>query len=194
MKICFVRHGETNYNRDNRLQGQVNDSNLTERGIKQAEEITKKLENYQYDIIITSPLVRTMETAKIINANKCKEIIVDERLKERGYGDFEGKKSEDRVYDIEELWNYDMNYNLHQVEPIKTFFDRVHNFLNELISEKKYEKVLIVSHGGVGIAMQVYFNGIPADKKLLELSITNGEKVEFQSDDRQEKDSKGLEL
>lgn len=80
MKVYIVRHGEVLHNALKQYNNQNED--LTEKGIKQAEELRKKIKTIDYDIVICSPLIRAKHTAKIINV-KDKEIIIDNRLEER---------------------------------------------------------------------------------------------------------------
>lgn len=179
MEIIFVRHGETTWNVEGRLQGQTNESKLTSKGIEQAEEIANKLENFNYDVIISSPYERTIETAKIINKNNEKEIILEDLIKERGYGVLEGEYAKSGKYNIAQMWNFKEIYKDYEVEPIDTFFERIYKFLDKIIKEKKYKKVLIVSHSGVSIAMRTYFDGIPQNNDLLSLGIKNCEVITF---------------
>ena len=66
--VIFIRHGETEWNLQNRTQGHLN-SPLTERGITQAREAAEKLKDYKFDIVVSSHLGRAYETAKIISKN-----------------------------------------------------------------------------------------------------------------------------
>ena len=88
MKVYLVRHGQCESN----VIGRYNfvDEDINETGIKQAEDLREKIKDINYDIVISSPLVRALHTAEIINANN-KEIITDERLAERKHGSLEGK-------------------------------------------------------------------------------------------------------
>lgn len=83
MNVYIVRHGKVPHN----VLKQYNNLNedLTENGIKQAETLRKKIKTINYDIVISSPLVRAKHTADIINV-KGQEIIIDNRLEERNPG------------------------------------------------------------------------------------------------------------
>ena len=74
MKLYIVRHGQTTTN----VLGyhSLESDDLTELGIKQAEELRERIKNMKFDIIICSPLIRTKHTADIININNNKEIRV----------------------------------------------------------------------------------------------------------------------
>ncbi|MDE6292341.1 MAG: histidine phosphatase family protein, partial [Bacilli bacterium] len=88
MKVYIVRHGEVSSN----AEGIYNlvDDRLNEKGIEQANILREKIMEVDYDVIISSPLIRARETSEIINA-KSKEIIYDGRLAERDAGSFKGK-------------------------------------------------------------------------------------------------------
>ena len=168
MKVYIVRHGQTT---TNALKcHSLEDDDLTEIGIKQAEKLKDKIKNMNFDIIISSPLVRTKHTAEIINVNE-NEIIFDDRIKERDPGNLIGKSRENE--NREEYWNYYTNIQYGTSENIKLFFERVYNFLDEL-KTRDYESVLIVAHSGVSKAFSGYFDGI-GDGKFLNRGLKNCE-------------------
>ena len=94
MSIYVIRHGKTDWNLESRIQGKTNIS-LNEIGINQAEEVREKLENKEIDLIISSPLDRTRQTAEIINKNMKLPIKYNENLMERNFGIYEGKNSKE---------------------------------------------------------------------------------------------------
>ena len=85
MNLIVIRNTEAPSN-VNYVVGGRSEESLTERGIMQAKELRKKLEQMNYDVIITSPVNRAVETAKIINYKNI-PIIKDERITERDSGD-----------------------------------------------------------------------------------------------------------
>ena len=181
MEIFFVRHGETLWNTEGRLQGQVNELELTKNGIQQAKKIAKDLKKIEFDVIFSSPFGRAIKTTDIINNTKKNRIVVANELKERGYGKLEGKYAKNGEYNIKQLWDIDNIYDLHEVEPLDVFIKRVHKFLDNIINENKYKKVLLVAHSGVSIATRIYFQGVPEDKDLLKLGIANCEVIRFEN-------------
>ena len=174
MVIYLVRHGQC----DSNVIGRYNfiNEDINETGVKQAEDLRDKIKDINYDIVISSPLLRAKHTAKIINANN-KEIIYDDRLQERKHGSLEGKSTD--VTDREDYWNYYTNTKYGTEERIPDLVKRVTEFLDEL-KTKDYNSVLIVSHSGVSKAFYVYFNGIPEDGKLLNLGLKNTEVKEYE--------------
>ncbi|MGV7929925.1 MAG: histidine phosphatase family protein [Spirochaetota bacterium] len=89
MRLILVRHGETTWNRENRVQGR-SDTPLSETGITQAERLAGSMEGERIDLIVSSPLRRAAETASIINRHIGAPVELDEDLMELDQGIFEG--------------------------------------------------------------------------------------------------------
>ncbi len=159
MKVYVVRHGQTEWNVQKKVMGRV-DAPLTEIGIEQANEVSKNLENIDIDLIICSPLKRAKQTAEIINNNKNVPIIYDDRIIERYFGNLEGV-SIDSI-NFNEYWDYYKNLNDNNIETMQEMFKRIYDFL-DIIKEKYEDKnILLVTHGGVGMPINCYFqNSIP---------------------------------
>lgn len=168
MKVYIVRHGEVLHNALKIYNNENED--LNENGVKQAEELKYKIKDLEFDVIISSPLIRAKHTAEIINV-KNKDILIDNRLEERNPGDLSGQPLE--VTNREEYWNYYTEIQYGTSENIQKFFKRVYNFLDEL-KIKDYESVLIVAHSGVSKAFSGYFEGIQ-DGKFLNRGLKNCE-------------------
>ena len=141
--IYFVRHGETEYNVLKIAQGQL-DIPLNENGVKQAEELSESLKNYNIDVIYSSPLIRAKRTAEIINKNHNVEIVFDDRLKEF----YAGKKQGTKLSDWTDEMNQDFmkNPEKYGAESNEVFFNRCVEVYKELPKDKN---VLVVSHAGV---------------------------------------------
>lgn len=122
-----------------------------------------------------SPLIRARYTADIINKNN-KEIIIYKRLEERNPGSLSGQSLE--VTNREEYWNYYSKIKYGTSENIVIFFERIHNFLNEL-KKKNCNSVLVVGHSEVSKVFNAYFNGIPKDGYFLNLGLKNCEVKEY---------------
>lgn len=89
MKLYVVRHGQTEWNYENRVCG-VSDVKLTDKGEEQANELSKIINEKRIDIIFTSPLSRAVKTAEILSSAISKDLVIDRRLIEQDYGIFEG--------------------------------------------------------------------------------------------------------
>ena len=90
----LVRHGETDWNLTERIQGQV-DVTLNATGRRQVSHLTRRLEDVRIDAIYSSDLVRTHETAQIIAADRDIAIATDPDLREFSFGEWEGLTSEE---------------------------------------------------------------------------------------------------
>ena len=174
MKVYIVRHGQTVSN-ESGFHGREDDD-LTNLGIKQAEELANKIKDMYFDLIICSPMIRAKHTADIIDLNNYK-IIYDDRIRERDPASLSGKSRENE--DRDEYWNYNSKVQYGTSENIKPFFERVYNFLDEL-KNKEYKSVLVVAHSGVSKAFSGYYEGIK-DGKFLKRGLRNCEikKYEF---------------
>lgn len=168
MKIYIVRHGEVPHN-VSKMYSNENDD-LTDNGIIQALELRNKIKDIKFDIVISSPLLRTIHTENILTYYD-DSIITDDRLSERDCGSLNGLPND--YTDREEYWNYYTNIQYGTSEDIQSFFKRVYNFLDEL-KTKNYENVLIVAHSGVSKAFSGYFEGI-GDGKFLNRGLKNCE-------------------
>ena len=151
MKYIFVRHGKTHFNEINLTQGWC-DSPLSKVGIKQVENISKQLEQYQIDKAYTSPLGRAVQTANIILSKKEVEQIYEERFKEVNFGILEGISTElVRKLNIESpdwLEDLDMDYRPYEGEDIHDVISKHHEALQEIIEDcNEKDTVLIVGHG-----------------------------------------------
>ena len=79
MKIYLVRHGQTNLNKDKRMQG-LTDEPLNEVGILQAHETAALVENVDFDAVYASPLDRAITTGAIVGRVAKEQVIIDKRL------------------------------------------------------------------------------------------------------------------
>lgn len=177
MKIYVARHGQTDWNKEKRAQGSK-DIELNETGIQQAEELGEKLKTLDFDVCYASPLKRAAKTAEIAVNGKCK-IIYDDRLRERSFGEFEGKvvKSWSELIDGVNIDDIELVEIPGGVEPVRELVARFADFLNDL--KTKYSdgtKILIVGHGGYSKAIEYFLNG----GKYGEWYLSNGEIKEYE--------------
>ncbi len=139
--ICFVRHGETEWNALGKIQGQT-DIPLNNSGRSQANECGRYLQDFEWDVILTSPLQRAKETATIINKYLHLPLIEMNDFRERGFGDAEGMTFQERA----EVFP---NGNYPNQESIEALTDRLVNGLQNIHQIHKEKKVLLVAHGAV---------------------------------------------
>src|SRR4030042_2787950 len=151
--VYLIRHGETFWNREQRLQGQL-DSPLTEEGIRQATVLAIKLADIRFDAVYASDLERARHTAHIIISRTNNiSVTYDDRIRERHFGSFQGLTWEE-IYAkypddaARELSGNAMN-KVPGGESKHQLLDRVIAFFNEITIRHPAQKVLVVSHGGV---------------------------------------------
>ena len=182
MKIYVVRHGQTDYNINGLFQGRK-DIPLNSVGIRQAEETAQKFKNIPVDIILVSPLTRAKETAKYISNVTGIKPVIEQDLIERNFGDMEGKPNREDC-NIKMLLDYEKNYNICNVEPIQSLFKRVSDCLDKIIDKYMGKNVVLVTHGGVAQAIDIYFHGFPENKDLQSIALKNCEVREYVPNER----------
>lgn len=183
MELYVTRHGQTDWNVQQKVQGKA-DISLNDKGRKQAKETAKKLKSEKIDLIICSPLKRAKETAQAINKGRNIPVIYDDKISERDFGEFEGKQKDQ--FDFQGFWSYKQNQHYEKAEDIRNFFKRVYSMLDEITDKYQGKRLLIVSHGGVSIPIECYFNGIPNQESLLNLAIGNCEVKRYYIEREQE--------
>lgn len=168
MEIFVTRHGQTDWNALEKIQGQT-DIELNDTGRKQAKETGKSIKNENINLIITSPLKRAKETAQIINENFNVTIIEDNRLMERKFGKSEGltksdiRKLKETNPTIDNVWNYNRNIDFNDMETMHNFCNRIYEFLDEIIRKYQDKNILLVTHGGVSVPIKCYFEKYPLE-------------------------------
>lgn len=149
MKIYLVRHGETNWNLEQKMQGSY-DSDLTENGVNDAKLLGESLKNINFNAIYSSPLGRAADTAKYVAGDRDIEIIYKDELKEMNFGIFEGELYEDikEKYSTEwdNFWNKPHLYKSIEGEEYTEVIDRAKSILNEVIENHKEGNILVVTH------------------------------------------------
>lgn len=153
MYLYIMRHGETDDNTKRVLQGQK-DNPLNENGRKQAEEARFELEGITFDKIYVSPLIRAVQTAELATGRDREEFIIEERIKEIGFGVLEGTVSDDMKMPYRNFFFNPAEYEAPKGgETLAQLSGRVWDFLQELKGTLPGQKVLLVSHGAAIHAM-----------------------------------------
>lgn len=156
MKLYIMRHGETDWNKERRLQGQ-SDIELNDYGRELAYKTRDGLKEVPFDFVITSPLKRARETAEIVKGERDIPIIEDARIKEMSFGAYEGLRCKGENCDIPKeimkaFFEEPENYQAPQDgEDFETFCRRIKDFLQELYEKEEYQDstILITVHGAV---------------------------------------------
>lgn len=148
--FVIVRHGQTDYNVEHKIQGNSDASKLTERGVEQAKALKKELGGTEFDSMYSSPLRRALETAKILaDAN---EVKTDNRLEERCFGEITGMEWEDVERRFPAIARqYEKVKDLSSVngaETIENVQERGMEFLKEVARANDGKRILVVTHSG----------------------------------------------
>lgn len=139
--ICLVRHGETPWNIEGRLQGQE-DVEMNETGRLQAKAIADYLKREKWDIVVSSPLQRAKESAQIISDELgLGRVNIVSDLKERSYGSAAGMLPDERRLKFPD--------GIPDQEAFDDLRERAFDAINSIAEFYYGDKVIVVSHGGL---------------------------------------------
>ena len=176
MKIGLVRHGQTEENFLQKIQGRENHL-LNDTGRRQCLRLKNILKDKHYDYCYMSPLIRCVETAMILVGDRV-ETIPDKRLVERDMGELEGRPREE--YNAYLFWDYDLNKSDFGVEPLQDVFKRCEEFFNYILEKHPNQDILIVTHGAPYRALRYLIKKHPLKGKMLDGFIDNCQYEEFE--------------
>ena len=142
-----MRHGETDWNAEGRLQGHT-DRPLNAYGRRQATELAQRLAGEGADAIYTSDLARATETAQILGARLGLTVVVDPDLREKNWGTWEGLTGDERVH-VE-----------FEGESTEEHRDRVMAAVRRIAARHPDQRVVVVTHGGSLRRIQAAVNGV----------------------------------
>jgi len=163
--IYLARHGETEYNRLQKITGQL-DIPLNDVGLEQAMMMSLSLKDVYFDIIYCSPLKRSRQTvAEIKKFHKGVPVVFDSRLKECNAGVMEGES-------CTTMADYTEKFTPRGGESFYHLRGRVRDFLTDQIYAKHFENILIVSHGGPIKVIRSFFENTDTLSEK-EMSIKN---------------------
>lgn len=167
LKLYIVRHGETEFNVQKRMQGRL-DSPLTQRGIDTSKSLGEHLEHTKFDRIFCSPSPRAVRTAEIINGNRTSNIEIEDELREMNLADWEGKSKEEleQLYPEEYkiFWNEPQLFKPKEGEDFQQVQDRAVALIKKLIAENEKGNILIVTHSVVILTIVKYFLNYPLQR------------------------------
>ena len=177
-EIILVRHGETAWNAEGRMQGHL-DIPLNEAGLAQAAALGERLSSERLHAIYSSDLSRAYRTATAIAAHDGRAIQRDQRLREQHYGVLQGLTHAEAKSQQPAAWKAYRSrmpdVPLQGGEMLRVFFERVRGFLLEVCERHAGERVLLVTHGGVLGAAYRHVTGMalesPRNFPILNASI-----------------------
>lgn len=176
--IGLVRHGVTDWNDEYRAQGHA-DIPLNAEGRRQAELLSKRMENEEWDYIYSSDLSRALETAETIGRIKNIEVITDIRLREMNCGLIEGTTEQDRV----NKWGYSWSRLDLGIESNEEIILRGANCFKDIAERHPNKRILIVSHGAlIGLTLKKLIPHIDTAERMHNTSVTILNKDELRWD------------
>ncbi len=148
--IIAIRHGETEWNRERRMQG-TTDTRLSDLGRVQARALGRHLRSHGFTALYSSDLSRARDTAHAIAEHTGRTVVIDARLQERRFGIFEGLlAAEIRARYPEEHARFasrDPDYEVPGGESASAFTARCLGCLAEIAARHPGEQVVVVTHG-----------------------------------------------
>lgn len=190
MRLYLIRHGETDWNREKKVQGST-DIPLNENGRRLAEEAGKGMRDMEIDLAFTSPLMRARETAKLVLKGRDVPIYEDKRIQEISFGVLEGICLEEERASCEQVKRFFYATGDYEVpeggESIPELEARVRDFLEELYRKPELQDkhILISTHGAALTAMlhvmrgetgpvDFWSRGVPKNCSVTEVEVKDG--------------------
>lgn len=162
--LIFIRHGETDWNRQQRFQGQI-DVPLNATGQQQAQRLAEALASERFDLLISSDLQRARATALPLERLHTKQLLAQAALREQSFGVLEGMDVPSIKARHPQLWSHwlrhDADYALPDGESTRQFHARVIAAVRELATEHAGKTLLLVTHGGVLDMLWRTAHGLP---------------------------------
>ena len=150
-QIILIRHGETEWNSQQRMQGHSN-SDLSSVGQAQIQALGEWMKNVPFDHIYSSDSLRAKQTAEAITQFSGHELKIDLRLREKNLGVFEGLTSEEARERHPEVFRLfktaGSKYVIDEGESTQQLQDRALEIVDEIRIKHLEERVLLVTHGG----------------------------------------------
>jgi probable phosphoglycerate mutase len=151
-ELLFIRHGETDWNKLQRFQGQI-DVPLNEAGVRQAERLAARLAEERHDAFYSSDLLRARQTAARLASAWGLEPTAHEGLREQSFGVLEGldvPTIKERHADLWARWlEHEADFALPGGESLRQFHRRVLDTVRELAEGHAGARLAVVTHGGV---------------------------------------------
>jgi len=165
-EIILIRHGETEWNSQKRMQGHSN-SDLSEVGRGQIQALGELMKNVSFDHIYSSDSLRTSQTAEAITQHSGHTLQFDQRIREKNLGVFEGLTSteaKERHPEVYRLFKTaGANYVIDEGESTQQLLERALEFIEEIRLRHPQERVVMVTHGGVVRVLMKHALGLSID-------------------------------
>lgn len=162
-ELVLVRHGETAWNTESRIQGH-SDSPLTALGLLQARAIAARLAGESFDALLTSDLGRARDTASAIAGRTGHHAIEDARLRERSFGVAEGLTYGELDYQYPDVFSRvretDPDSRIPEGESRREFHERVVAAFTAVAEVHEGKRIVVVTHGGVLAILYRHVHGL----------------------------------
>lgn len=149
-KLIVIRHAETIWNRDKRMQG-TTDTQLSDVGRAQAQALGRRLAGRDFKALYSSDLSRARDTARAIAEHTGRELVTDPRLQERRFGIFEGLLAAEIMARYPEeharFASRDPDYEVPGGESARSFTQRCLGCLAEIAGRHRGGEIVVVTHG-----------------------------------------------
>ena len=153
MKIYFATHATTQDNQDGIASG-WKDAELSQLGVEQAKRLGERFSDARIDLICCSDLQRAVDTVKIAFEDKI-PVIIDKRLREMNYGDFNGKSSEI----VSAMKKDKIKEPFPNGESYQDAMKRTHEFYNRLKEKYSDKTILVVGHRATQFGLDTLVDG-----------------------------------
>lgn len=179
MNLYVVRHGEVPSNLSEVVEERY-DERLTDKGIEQSKKVGNELSGTKFDVIISSPSPRAVETTEYIAPNQ--DIILDSRITERNMGKLIGEKWKDIDQNIWNSTEYEKTPE--GAETLLSGLNRTKDFLNEIREKYKGKNVLVVTHNFVSKCIWINETNVTNKEEINSFIHANDEvKYYFEKDE-----------
>jgi alpha-ribazole phosphatase len=148
--FVLIRHGETHWTKQKRYQG-TSDTRLNARGRKQIQNFVNEVVRYKPHVIFSSSLERCRESAEILCEALEMKPMIDDRLNELHFGDWEGKTAEELIKEKNKTYGRWIKGKLvtpQGGESVQSLRKRVRAFIGHCVEKYDNKKIIIVTHGG----------------------------------------------
>lgn len=185
MKLLFIRHGQTDWNVEGKIQGSC-DIELNDTGIKQAKELSDKVldGNYKFSKIYSSPQKRAVKTAEILSQATNLDCVITDGLEEINLGEWEGlswAEVKEKYPEEYNEWYINRRYTKPpKGEAYQDMLDRVFPAIHKIIKNNSND-IAIVTHSAVIMCIQCYLTNTPFDK-MTKFKTDNTSIIEIDSD------------
>ena len=174
MHLYVARHGQTQWNLENRVCGRT-DLPLTEDGWKQAWLLAERTKGLKIDVIISSPMLRARQTAEPVADIHGLEILMDDRLIEQDYGIYEGADRKDPAFQANKRL---FAFRYPEGESMMQLAGRVYGLLEQIKVRYSDKTVLLVCHNGICRVIHSYFYDM-TNEEFATFSMDNAALAEY---------------